>query len=889
MAHFPSNIDPTPSPPAREGAPASRLLERITDAFLATDAAGRLVHANAGAASLLGAPAESLAGRNLLTDFPGALGPMFAPQFLNALRTQRSAVFEVEPGPGASDRWLEGSIYPDEDGVSVCLRDITHHRKAQEAGRKRTRAFMALAEHATDLIQRFDRGLRFVYANHATQRETGLPPMAFLGRTHTDPTLGLPAPLAALWQQEISAVFQTMRPREFKVEHEGPQGTRWFDVRLVPEFDGAGRVESVLAAARDVTVQHRAEARLRESEERFRTLSVSAPIGIFQSDTRGLVQYVNPRAQAIWGASEAELLGAGWMDRVHPEDLPALLRGWHAALLAHGECQLEYRLLMPDGTIRHVRGQAAPLRDAAGAVTGTVGTIEDITERKRMETALADSERSLRLALQAGGMIAWERDLRSDVLRLRLGGTEPDGVLGAASGIPAPELSPAFGNGLRASFSDFLQDLHPDDRERFLAACEDSERSGEEFNQEIRLRQPDGRIRWWKVIGRTVPDLGGRPGRTLGMGLDITREKESLERLAHNEARLAALVSSASDAIVSLDAAGRVILFNPAAERIFGMPKDEMLGASLERILPPKARERHDHNFERFTRTGQNPLFGKLGHLKGLHRDGHEIELEASISHASVAGRSEFTAILRDVTERIRAERERAQYQGELRALTQRLLEQEKETTRRIAEHLHDDLGQTLCALRLIHESGMRRLAKEQRSPDDWLENASALIADANRKVRQVLNDLRPVLLEEVGMQAAMENELLQPYLAGRKPETRLEWAAGDASRRWPPQVEYAFFMIMREAYSNTLRHARAGQVWIRVSGGETSLTMSIEDDGVGTPGLDTLVRPGHLGLVSMRERANAIGALLEMCSAPDAGTRISVAWNRPGDEAPGA
>ena len=162
--------------------------------------------------------------------------------------------------------------------------------------------------------------------------------------------------------------------------------------------------ESLYGSGGHLETERRLAEALRESESRFRSLSASSPVGIFHSDNEANITYANPRLQQIWGIDETEGLGRGWLSRIHPDDAGAVMTGWGEALAAQAEYQHEYRLLMPDGSIRWVHCRSAPLLDANGNMTGTVGTIEHITEQRALEAQLRQSQKMEAVGQLAGGV-----------------------------------------------------------------------------------------------------------------------------------------------------------------------------------------------------------------------------------------------------------------------------------------------------------------------------------------------------------------------------------------------------------------------------------------------------------------------------------------------------
>lgn len=148
---------------------------------------------------------------------------------------------------------------------------------------------------------------------------------------------------------------------------------------------------TVVWVARDVTAHREAEDAVRASEARLRAMNVASPVGVFEADLEGRVRHVNPRCAEIWGVTEAELLGDAWQARVHVHDRGPLLADWRAAAARGVEFARVYRLVMLDADggaprVRWVHGRTAPLRDDAGRVVGSVGTIEDVTDRQQVET-----------------------------------------------------------------------------------------------------------------------------------------------------------------------------------------------------------------------------------------------------------------------------------------------------------------------------------------------------------------------------------------------------------------------------------------------------------------------------------------------------------------------
>jgi signal transduction histidine kinase len=206
-----------------------------------------------------------------------------------------------------------------------------------------------------------------------------------------------------------------------------------------------------------------------------------------------------------------------------------------------------------------------------------------------------------------------------------------------------------------------------------------------------------------------------------------------------------------------------------------------------------------------------------------------------------------------------------------LQRLSHQLLMQEKNLLVQLARHLHDHLGQTLTALRFQIEG----LAPGP-SPEG-LQRVRELAQLASQQVRKTLTDLRPPLLDEGGLVLALEDDMAQMRQTWSGQPTRLLLQAEPHFRRLPAAVEYAFFMIAREAVFNALQHAGAQLIEVRLrERAAQEVELTVTDDGCGLPAAR---KAGHLGMVTMHERATAIGARLCLRNLPSGGVDVSLRW----------
>lgn len=271
--------------------------------------------------------------------------------------------------------------------------DITERKRAELAQRKSEERYRALAQNSPDIIIRIDREYRIRYINNRFPFGGGQDLSQLEGKQLGE--AGTPSDVAASIEQAVGTVMDTRRPFTRIIEFEESSGSREHDCRFVPEVTPGDRVVSVLCVCRDISKSARAERELRESETRFRTLATNAPDGIFETDSGGKSIFVNRRVLEITGKNEDELIGFDWPDILHPDDRPEVLIQWARCIASGGEFAREVRIKKPDGETVWGFIRAVGLRDDSGNVTGYIGTVTDVTEHRRVEEELRESERKL--------------------------------------------------------------------------------------------------------------------------------------------------------------------------------------------------------------------------------------------------------------------------------------------------------------------------------------------------------------------------------------------------------------------------------------------------------------------------------------------------------------
>ncbi len=402
-----------------------------------------------------------------------------------------------------------------------------------------------------------------------------------------------------------------------------------------------GKPEYVVKTIRDVSERKRlAEARAEQQRTSglLEAIAAASKDAIFAKAPDGSYLFCNEAVARDVNRPPREVLGKDDTS-LFPPDEAARIMAQDRKILAGGEPRTFEEVLPTADGERTFLTTKGPLLDGDGRTIGLYGISRDITERKFAENRLRRNQEQLQLFIEHAPISIAMFDRRMNYLAYSRRWLEDyGGVYRSLSG--------------RNHYV-----VHPDLPEKWRAIHRRSLAGETLENEADHWIRADGSERWlrWAVL----PWMGvaGAVGGIIISAEDITERKSAEVALADSRARLSAIIDSAMDAIVSLDAGQRVRIFNPAAERMFGYQAAEMTGESIDRLIPERLRERHRQHMQRFAEEGvtSRSLTSQDG-FHALRRDGTEFPIEASISKASVAGEQFFTMILRDVSERRQAE-----------------------------------------------------------------------------------------------------------------------------------------------------------------------------------------------------------------------------------------
>lgn len=353
------------------------------------------------------------------------------------------------------------------------------------------------------------------------------------------------------------------------------------------------------------------------------------------------------------------------------------------------------------------------------------------------------------------------------------------------------------------------------------------------------------------------------------------RVRQTAKRaLQQAEARINGILGSAMDAIITIDESQHVVMFNRAAEEMFGWHEADAIGAPLARFIPERFRVGHVDHVRAFGETGiVSRRMGAQRIVTGLRLNGEEFPIDASISQLSADGGKFYTVILRDVTERLRADEELRRSKDELRelgAVAHQVREQEK---KRLARELHDELAQALTALKMDVAWCRERTVGGDGSIETRLDRMEATLDAAVAATRRMASDLRPLMLDDLGLLPAVE-WLVENFTSRTGVACKL--ATSGSELELDGLRATAVYRIVQESLANVAKHAQASWVEVTIRSNGSSLLIDVRDDGQGFSPQEPR-KPDSYGLLGLRERASLLGGKASVASAPGQGTRIEV------------
>ena len=607
-------------------------------------------------------------------------------------------------------------------------------------------------------------------------------------------------------------------------------------------------VSNIIVLAEDITEHKRIEAELIKSEDRYRDLVENSEDLICTHDLKGRLLSINPAAARTLGYQTAELLAISledivprtfrgefhhYLERIHKQ-------GADKGLMSVTTRSGERRIWEYDNTLR-TEGVALPI---------VRGLARDVTERIRAEKRQRESEERFSKAFHSS-VVAFAIVRLHDGLFVDVNDTWQQ-----ITGYSREEL--------RGKSTVQLQMISEEVRAKAVAEIQ---AAGVLRATEVTVRTKRGEYKCLLCSAELIT-LKKEPHIIWSVS-DISAQKKAESALRESEAKFStAFHSSANAMAISQD--GTIVEANQAFVEMFGYSREEMTGKTVADlgIVTEKELDRQLNKLE------SNRGFVRNEETVVRTRDGSCCDILFSIAPIYLHGVRHLLTTVIDVTERKQAEEDLRLQAERLRCLSGRLLKIREEERTRMARDLHDQIGQMLTAVKLDIEWVAKHLDGGNAQLQARLHSIRELIREATHSVRDICTELRPGVLDDLGLAAAIE---WQARDFARRSGLECAVTTRPGSMALDSERSIAIFRIFQEALTNVARHAQATRVDISLVQRDNRLSLVVQDDGkgIGQNELDT--KKGSLGILGMRERAQACGAELHIWGEPGKGTTIAV------------
>jgi len=636
---------------------------------------------------------------------------------------------------------------------------------------------------------------------------------------------------------------EAVRPYETVCQRKDGTGVD-ISLRISPIVDAEGRIVGTSGIARDITERKTTEHRMREYEKAVE--GVEEMIVVVDREYRYLVanrKFLSMRhltREQVVGRFAHEVLNKGVFEAVVKEKLDECFQG--------KVVRFEMKYTYPELGERDISVSYFPIEGTTG-VDRVACILQDITERKRAEEALRESEERLRLAAQAGKMYAFEWDVTTDLLARS---SEYVNVLDATEPRTLAQQQA-------------MEKIHPDDRPKLLAAVARHSPENPTVDVTYRVLLPGKSPVWVKSSGRAFFDREGRILRVIGMVADVTDQKLAEEALRASEERLRLAQQAARIGTFERNIRTGVNTWTAEMESMYGLPPGGFgqTRTAFENLVHPDDRVEVIKLVDGALKTGQ-PTSGEW---RVTWPDGsvHWIAGRWQALMDESGKPSRVVGVNIDVTERKQAEEA-------LSGMTRKLVEAQEQERARIARELHDDINQRLALLAIeLDQLGEKRtdVPSEVR---DRMHELEQMTEDISSRVYDLSLELHSSIPDSLGLMKGMRSWCRE---FGKRQKLEIAFKSHDLPRL-PQETSLCLFRVLQEALHNAAKHSGVKRIEVRLAKKSGEIHLIVSDSGQGFDIESAMQSPG-LGLTSMQERVRLVGGTIVIDSKPLAGTTVHV------------
>jgi len=736
-------------------------------------------------------------------------------------------------------------------GVMAVIVDITGPKKAKEALRDSEDRYRDLVENSQDLICTHDLEGRIISAN----------PWA-----------------AKILGYEVDTILQ-MNIRDFLV----PEVRRGVEVylyrirkngaakgllqvqtatgeRRIWEYNNTLRnkgmaVPIVRGMAHDITERKRAEEAMRENEMKLKTLFEVLPIGVSILDAERNIAFINPALGRILNMTKDGLVRGDYMSRKYlrpdgtqmPEEEFASVRAIREQRAIH---DVETGVMMEDGNITWTNVTAAPVEFPDWKV---VIITSDITKRKRLEEILKKEQQELKIIIDSSPIIVFYKDKEGKFIRVNK-------ALAKALKMPEKEF---VGKTVFDLYSGKIAQSMTNDDQVVL-------KSGRPKLNIIGQYESASGIRWVQTDKIPIFDENGIPVGLIGFAQDITERKKAEKELYLEKDNFRHSLDDSPLGVRIATIEGNTIYANKTLLDFYGYDNlEELQNTLLKKRYTP---ESYKQAQKRKRQRERGDLSDSEYEISIVRRNGEIRHLQVFRKEVLWDGLMQFQIIYNDITERKYGEEEIKKSKKLLEDLHRHLDEIRENERAVISREIHDQIGQSLSALKLDMNWMTGYIKNTSPEAAAKLQGMIELISNTIKDVQRISSDLRPGILDDLGLATAIEwycNEF--ETRTGIKCSLKLDNSTFDDS-----QKNLVFFRVLQEAFTNIIRHAKASSVTVKLHHTQKGTTLTIQDNGIGIT-WEKIESAKSLGLIGMRERLKQLEGMVNISTGKGHGTKLTI------------
>lgn len=746
--------------------------------------------------------------------------------------------------------------------------------------------------------------MKILWANRAACESAGLALEELVGchcyeiwPQRTDPCPGCPV-LKAMktgQRQEVEKITPDGRARVI-------QGS--------PVRDSNGNVIGGIEVTLDITERKLVEEALRKSEARYRHIVEDQTEMICRFLPGGILTFVNDAYCRCCGKKREELIGRSFMSLIPEEDHAVVEK--NLALLTQDSpvATSKHQVILPDGETGWQQWSDRAIFNNKGKFIEYQSVGRDITERKRMEEALQKShlileqqvkERTAELLMKNEQLMKEIEERRQAERMLQESENKYRTVFettGTATVIIEEDKIISLANREFEKLSGYSKEEVEGKKSWTEFVAEDDLKKMKEYhrmrrldsnaaprNYEFEFIDRNGNV---KDIFMTVAMITGTK-RSVASFLDITEHKRMDRALQESERKYRLIADNVSDVIWTIDMNLRYTYVSPSVTHLLGYGVEEVMGQTVEMVLTPASLDiankalAEELNME--SKSQKDLSRSRVLELEHICKDGSTVRVEIKMTFLRDSeGRSVgILGVTRDITDRKRAEDALHESEDQLRFLSSQLLTTQENERKRIAQELHDSIGQILTTIKFGVENVISPRSKVTVPPDVDVKKVRTLILIAQNgieEIRRICADLWPSILDDLGIPAAISRLCREFQIIYS--DIHIEQQINVQENEVPDFLKIVIYRVLQEALNNIARHSEAHLVYVSLNKTKDTIELSVKDNGKGFNIKDVFYGDSftrRLGSFNMKERTELSGGSFVVKSIRGEGTTILSSW----------